>query len=273
MTETAPLILTEDRGQVRLLTLNRPEKMNAYSTDLHHSMMDALDAADADPAVRAIVITGAGKAYCAGADISGGFSSVIDGQPSYEDEKHGTVSRDYGGMLNLRIYELNTPIIAAINGVAVGIGCTQLLPMDIRVASEKAKFAIPFARRGIVWDGAASHFLPRLVGVAKASEWGVTGRMIKADEALAAGLVSELTAPEEVLPRAMEIAQDIAQNCSPESTAQIKRLLRLGMEGSSPFQAHIEESVELTKAFASADCMEGVQSFLQKRPPNFKDRS
>ncbi len=273
MHQDSNVLLRQDHGRVRVLTLNRPDKMNAYNGDMHQALVEAVEQADADPAIRAIIMTGAGKAYCAGADISAGFDSVASQAPDYDHPKHGMVGRDMGGILNLKIYACETPIIGAINGVAVGIGATQLLPMDIRIASQGAKFAFPFSRRGIVWDGAASYFLPRLVGVGKASEWGVTGRMIEAEEALSSGLLSQLVAEPEVMTRAMEIAQDIAQNCSPQSTAQIKSLLRKGVESHSPFESHIDESVALNKAFISHDCREGVSAFLEKRKPNFKDPS
>lgn len=264
----------EQTPSVLLLTLNRPEAMNSYNMALHNEMVDAVKEADADPSVRVIVMTGAGRAFCAGADISEGFgSSGVDKVP----EMHEGEMRDAGGILNLTVFECDTPIIAAVNGAAVGIGATMLCPMDIRIGSNKAKYAFPFARRGIVFDGAASWFLPRLVGFAKASEWILKGGFIPAEELKQAGFFSEIHAPEEVLPRALELARDIAINCSPTSTANNKRLLRASMLGggtleSAPFDLHMMESHMLNKAFVSPDCAEGVQSFLEKRAPRFKDR-
>lgn len=268
------LVLSSLENGVCTLTLNRPEKMNAYNVALHHALEDAIDAADRDPKVRVIVVTGAGRAFCAGADISQGFGGAgfSDGPPKIDG-----VSRDYGGMLTLRIFECDTPIIAAINGVAVGIGATMTLPMDIKIMSSKARMGFPFARRGIVFDAASSWFLPRIVGWAKCQELILKGEIFSAQDALGHGLVSELVEPEDVLPRALAIARDIAQNCSPESTAQNKQLMRAsqlntGAYGSGPMSLHMMESAMLEKAFTSADCIEGVNAFLEKRAPQFSDR-
>ena len=269
------LVTRDDQTpSVMLLTLNRPEAMNSYNMALHDEMLEAIQQGDADPSVRVMVLTGAGRAFCAGADISEGFgSSGVDSVPV----THEGIMRDAGGILNLAVFECDTPIIAAVNGAAVGIGATMLCPMDIRIGSNKAKYAFPFARRGIVFDGAASWFLPRLVGFAKASEWILKASFIPAEELQQAGFFSEICDPEEVLPRALELARDIAVNCSPTSTANNKRLLRASMLGhgtlgDAPFGQHMMESEMLNKAFVGPDCAEGVQSFLEKRPPEFKDR-
>lgn len=273
MTDYKTITLTRDgeNEQVAILTLNRPEAMNSFNVDMCYEMIDALKASDSDPSVRVIVVTGAGRAFCAGADISQGFDAVA---PHEVDEETG-IGRDLGGVLNLEMFNLDTPIIAAINGAAVGIGATMTIPMDIRIASEKSKFAFPFARRGIVFDGAASWFLPRLVGFAKASEWILKADIIMADEMHRAGLISEVHAPEDVLSRALELARDIAVNCSPASTATNKRLLRASMYGSgegAAYAMHLKESELLTEAFASHDCREGVTAFFEKRAPKFEDR-
>ena len=269
------MIIKKDEGAVRVITLNRPEKMNAYNVSLHHALNDAIIEADNDNTVRAIVITGAGKAFCAGADISQGFGGagladdavVIDG-----------IERDFGGILALTIFECDTPIIAAINGVAVGIGATMTLPMDIKIASETMRMGFPFARRGIIFDAASSWFLPRIIGWAKAQELIVRGHIFGADDALAMGLVSEVLPQTDVLPRALELAQDIATNCSPTSIANNKRLLRASQLDKNPFGggamgAHMAESALLTQAFKSADCLEGVKAFLEKRPAKFPPRA
>lgn len=265
------IITLNDDGAVRVITLNRPEKMNAYNVELHTALTSAIIEADNDSNVRAIVITGAGKAFCAGADISQGFSGaglansaiVLDG-----------IERDFGGILALTVFECNTPIIAAINGVAVGVGATMTLPMDIKIASETTRMGFPFARRGIVFDAASSWFLPRIVGWAKAQELIVRGHIFDANDALKMGLVSEVAPQAEVLTRALEIAQDIATNCSPTSMANNKRLLRASQLDNNPFGggamgAHMAESELLTKAFKSTDCHEGVTAFFEKRAPQF----
>jgi len=277
MTTYETLLISRDseNASVAVLTLNRPEAMNSFNLAMHRELQRAYKALDADPKVRVIVVTGAGRAFCAGADISNGFGSAgLSEKPTM----HGDVSRDAGGELVLDMFNLDTPLIGAINGHAVGIGATMTMPMDIRICSEKTKWAFPFARRGIVFDGAASWFLPRLVGWAKATEWSLKADIISPDEMHRAGYVSEVHPPEAVLPRALELARDMAQNCSPTSTANIKRLLRNSMLGygaldDGPFTAHIEESKALNTAFVSSDCEEGVRAFLEKRPPKFSDRS
>jgi len=268
------LVLTtrdEQVPSVTLLTMNKAESMNSYNMALHYALLDAIQAADQDPSVRVIIITGAGRVFCAGADISGGFESV-NNDTEKELEVVDGVKRDAGGVLNLAIFECDTPIIGAINGAAVGIGATMTLAMDLRIASKKSKFAFPFARRGIVFDGAASFFLPKLVGYSKAHEWILKGSVMMADELLAGGLLSELCEPENVLPRSLELARDIAVNCSPTSTANNKRLLRASMLGQAPFDLHMMESKMLAASYTSHDCVEGVQSFLEKRAPKFEDR-
>lgn len=277
MTTYSTLLISRDTelNSVAILTLNRPEAMNSFNMSMFRDLQSAYAELDADPTVRLIVVTGAGRAFCAGADISDGFgSSGFSKEPSI----HEGVVRDTGGELVLDMFKLTTPIIGAINGHAVGIGATMTMPMDIRICSEKTKWAFPFARRGIVFDGAASWFLPRLVGWAKANEWILKADILSSDEMYRAGYVSEVHPPEAVLTRALELARDIAQNCSPTSTANNKRLLQQSMMGhglleEAAFMSHIEESKYLNAAFVSADCEEGVRAFLEKRAPNFADRS
>ena len=276
MTSYSTLLISRDESNssVAILTLNRPDALNSFNTVMFRELQDAYNALDQDSTVRVIVVTGAGRAFCAGADISDGFGSAgLSTAPSV----HEGVVRDAGGELVLDMFNINTPIIGAINGHAVGIGATMTMPMDIRICSDKTKWAFPFARRGIVFDGAASWFLPRLVGWAKANEWILKADIIPPEEMYRAGYVSEIHSPDKVLPRALDLARDIAQNCSPTSTANNKRLLRLSMMGhgvldQAAFMSHIEESKYLNDAFVSADCQEGVRAFLEKRPPKFADR-
>jgi len=276
MTSYSTLLISRDEtnDSVAILTLNRPEAMNSFNTVMFRELQDAYKALEQDNTVRVIVVTGAGRAFCAGADISDGFGSAgLSTAPSV----HDGVVRDAGGELVLDMFNLDTPIIGAINGHAVGIGATMTMPMDIRICSEKTKWAFPFARRGIVFDGAASWFLPRLVGWAKANEWILKADIILPDEMYRAGYVSEIYPPDQVLSRALDLARDIAQNCSPTSTANNKRLLRQSMMGhgvldQAAFMSHIAESNYLNDAFVSADCHEGVRAFLEKRPPKFEDR-
>lgn len=264
----------EQNGAIATITLNRPEIMNAYNIQMHEELLAAIAKGDADNSVRVMVVTGAGKAFCAGADLDLGFSG---GDFVNENNVVDGIERDLGGILNIATFEIDTPIIAAVNGHAIGIGATMLLPMDIKIASSRSKFAFPFGRRGIVYDGAASFFLPRVVGLSKAQEWILKGDIILADEALSAGLVSEVVEPDQVVARAMELAEDIAVNVSPSSAARNKQLIRASMYGggkydSPPMNAHMMESEFLIEAFRSEDCREGVQSFMEKRAPNFKDR-
>lgn len=263
-----------DVGSVAVVTMNRPEAMNSFNVAVFRRMLDVFDELENDNSVRAIVLTGQGRAFCAGADISDGFGSA---GLEFEAERVDGVPRDTGGVLNLAIAKLNTPVIAAINGAAVGVGLTMTLPCDIRIAARKAKYAFPFVRRGIVFDGAASFYLPKLVGFSKATQWSLAGSYIDPEDGLRSGLFTELHDNVDVLPRAMELARDIAVNCSPEAVAQNKRLLRATMLGhgalaAEPFAAHMEESKLLEKAFVAPDCEEGVRAFLEKRPPKFADR-
>lgn len=259
----------ENEGVV-VMTMNRPEAMNSFNIAQFHAMYDGFNSVGADKSVRAIVLTGEGRAFCAGADISQGFSSSgFDTDIEHVDG----VPRDTGGMLNLAISRVNVPIIAAINGAAVGVGLTMTLPCDFRIAAKGQKYAFPFVRRGIVFDGVASFFLPKLVGFSKAAQWSLTGSYIDPEDALASGLFTELLDKDDVLPRAMELARDIAANCSPEAVALNKQLLRATMhsEGTA-FERHMSESAHLARMFVAHDCTEGVQAFLEKRPPKFKDR-
>jgi enoyl-CoA hydratase/carnithine racemase len=249
------------------ITLQRPEKLNAFTTRMMHELIDAFDAADADDAVRAVIVTGAGRAFCAGADLSGGsgaFDHSGTAKPLTIDEH-----RDGGGLVTLRIFESKKPVIAAINGPAVGVGITMTLPMDVRIAASSARMGFVFTRRGIVPEACSSWFLPRVVGISRAAEWVYTGRVFDAAEALAAGLVSRVVAPEQVVATARALAREMADGTSAMSVALARRLL-WGMLGADhPMEAHKVDSRCIYWMGSSADAHEGVASFLEKRPPRF----
>ncbi|MYA07892.1 MAG: crotonase/enoyl-CoA hydratase family protein [Holophagales bacterium] len=248
---------------VLTITLNRPERLNAFNGQMMAEMMDAFDRADADDNVRAIVVTGEGRGFCAGADLSSGGDTFARSNADLDDY------RDGGGVLSLRIYALRKPIIAAINGPAVGVGITMTLPMDVRLASTEARMGFVFVRRGMVPEACSSYFLPRLVGMGRASEWALSGRVFPASEALEAGLVSRLLPPDELLPAARDLAREIAANTSPVSVAITRHMLWKGLDAESPMAAHRVESKGIYTRGRSDDAREGVTSFLEKRPAEF----
>jgi enoyl-CoA hydratase/carnithine racemase len=252
------------------LTLNRPEKLNAFTVTMMREMLDALDRADADDAVRAIIVTGAGRAFCAGADLSSG-SGTFD---STKLTKPDTVDthRDGGGLVSLRLYECKKPLIAAINGPAVGVGITMTLPMDVRLASSSARMGFVFAKRGIVPEACSSWFLPRIVGISQAAEWVYTGRIFTAEEALAARLVSRVLPPEQLLETARALAKEMSTGTSAMSVALSRQLLWRMLGADHPMEAHKADSKCIFWMGKSADAHEGVASFLEKRPAEFKLR-
>lgn len=259
--------LQVDSG-VATVTLDRPEKLNAFTTTMMRELLDVFDRTDADDDVRAVIVTGRGRAFCAGADLSSGGDTFAP----REDSPVGVDTRDGGGRVSLRIFSSLKPVIAAINGPAVGVGITMTLPMDIRLASEDARFGFVFARRGIVPEAASSWFLPRLVGISRAAEWVFTGRVFDAAEAHQAGLVRSLHPAGELLEAANAIAAEIAQNTAPVSVA-LSRLMMWRMLGADhPMEAHRVDSRAIRARGASADAREGVSSFLEKRPARFPDR-
>jgi enoyl-CoA hydratase/carnithine racemase len=254
---------------VATLTLNRPERLNAVNTTSIRELVAAFDAADGDDAVRAVIVTGAGRAFCAGADLGGGGATFAGGPGRSErPEDH----RDGGGLVTLRIFELKKPVIAAINGPAVGFGVTLTLAMDIRLASSTAKLGFVFARRGVVPEACSTWFLPRLVGIAQAAEWAYTGRVFSAEEARAGGLVSRVMAPDALLPAARALAREIADHTSAVSVALIRQMLWRMLGAEHPVAAHRLDSLGMWYTGRSADAHEGVTSFLEKRPPRFTGR-
>jgi len=249
------------------LTLNRPDRMNAFNGAMRRELIAAFDAADADDAVRVIIMTGAGRAFCAGADLEKGGDTFNRHKRQGEPERD--TIRDGGGTVSLRIYECTKPVIGAFNGAAVGVGATMSLPMDIRMASTNAKFGFVFARRGITMEACSSWFLPRLVGPQQAAEWVFTGRVFGAEEALKGGLVRSLHEPEDLLPAARELAREIADNTSAMSALLNRQLMWRMLGADHPMEAHKIDSRAIAFMGESADAQEGVSSFLEKRPAKF----
>jgi enoyl-CoA hydratase/carnithine racemase len=272
MSESYETILAEADGPVLTITLNRPDKLNAYTATMGAELADAVLRAGEDDAVRAIILTGAGRGFCAGADISAGAGSF--------DTQGGAGAKNFGGAETRRLrgagggfigalFNSKKPTIAAFNGAAVGVGITLALPTDIKIASSAARFGFVFARRGLVPEAGSAWFLPQLVGLSQALRWCLSGRVFGADEALAGGLVSEIVAPEELLPRAREIAAEIAENTAPVSIAITRQMLWRFASATEPF-----DLLKIDGAFAMAlgstgDVKEGVGAFLEKRPPSF----
>jgi len=266
------------------ITLNRPEKLNAFTGQMMQEMIDALDCADADDNVRAIIVTGAGRAFCAGADLSKGANTFdysaredrsnrkpvikADGEVDLSDES----IRDGGGRLTLRIFDCLKPIIAAVNGPAVGVGVTMQLAMDIRLASNTARFGFVFSRRGIVPEACSSWFLPRIVGISQALEWAFSGRVFSAQEALEGRLVKKIYQPDELLPAARALAREIADNTAPVAVALIRQMMWRMVGADHPMEAHKIDSRGIFTRGSSPDVKEGVTSFLEKRPAKFPNK-
>jgi len=248
---------------VATVTLHRPDRLNAVNGAMLAELIAAFGQADDDDAVRAVIVTGAGRAFCAGADLSGGGTTFAHRDETAEEH------RDGGGLVTLRIYDMKKPVIAAINGPAAGFGITLTLPMDVRIASTAARIGFVFTRRGIVPEACSTWFLPRLVGIAQAAEWIYSGRVFSAEEARAGGLVSRVVAPEALLPTARELALEIAQHTSAVSVALARQMLWRLLGADHPMEAHRLDSLGVFWMGRSADAREGVASFLEKRPPRF----
>jgi enoyl-CoA hydratase/carnithine racemase len=268
-------ILYEVSDGIATITLNRPERMNAFTSEMRDDLIDAFNKTDADDAVRAVIVTGAGKAFCAGADLSEGGNTFNYDELANErrvSAKVGDVYRDGGGMVTLRIFKSLKPVIGAINGAAVGIGMTMQLPMDIRLASTQARFGFVFSRRGIVPEAASSWFLSRLVGMQTALEWCYTGKVFNAQEAHANRLVRSLHEPEDLLPAARALAKEIADNTAPVSIALTRQMMWRMAGAEHPMQAHRIDSRAIQARGQSADAKEGVTSFLEKRQPLYPNK-
>ena len=272
MTESRALetMLIDKQDAVMTVTLNRPDKLNSFTLAMMDDWFTVLDDADRDDSVRAVIVTGAGRGFCAGADLSA-VGKTFDSAAKRTQSGSGRriARRDEGGRVTLRIFQCRKPIIAAVNGPAVGVGVTSILPMDIRLASENARFGFVFARRGIVPEACSSWFLPRVVGISQAMEWVATGRVFDAREALRGGLVSEVLPPDALLPRARELAREIAENTSSVSVALARQMMWQMLGAAHPMEAHRLDSAAMEFMGAHADSKEGIESFLEKRSPDF----
>lgn len=263
-------IRTSLEAGVLTLTLDRPDRLNAFNPRMGADWLRVLDYVDANDAVRAVIVTGAGRGFCAGADLGGGGSTFDPSREGAFAETDGPKERrDLGGRVTLRLFRCRKPIIAAVNGPAVGVGVTSTLPMDIRLASQKARFGFVFTRRGIVPEACSSWFLPRVVGINQAMEWVATGRVFDADEALRGGLVSEVLAPDALLPRARELAAEIVENTSGVSVALARQMMWQMLGATHPMQAHRLDSKAMNYMGSQPDSREGIASFLEKRAPEF----
>ncbi len=256
------------------VTLHRPDRLNAVTTTMLRELGEAWDRADADDAVRAVIVTGAGRAFCAGADLGSGGATFNYTERKGAPDAHGHAEtaeehRDGGGTVTLRIFDMKKPVIAAINGPAVGFGITLTLPMDVRIASSAARIGFVFARRGVVPEACSTWFLPRLVGISQAAEWVYTGRVFGADEALAGRLVSRVVAPDALLPTARALAREIADNSSAVSVTLARQMMWKLLGADHPMDAHLLDSQAMFWTGRSADAREGIAAFLEKRPARF----
>jgi enoyl-CoA hydratase/carnithine racemase len=258
----------EVADHVLTITLHRPERLNAFTPTMARELIEAFDRADADDDVRVVLVTGAGRAFCAGADLGSG-GDTFDARARHPGDG---VPRDGGGQVVLRIFSATKPVIAAINGPAVGVGITMTLPMDIRLVAEGARIGFVFARRGIVPEAASSWFLPRIVGISQAMEWVATGRVFTADEALAGRLVRSVHPADELLGAARSLAAEIVEHTAPVSVALARRLMWTMLGAEHPMIAHRADSRAMFARGQSEDAREGVTSFLEKRPAHFPDR-
>ena len=261
-------ITTDLADGVMTITLNRPDRLNAWTATMQRELIAALDEADGDDAVRVVIVTGAGRGFCAGADLAAGEATFA--RPGQDTSQ--AVPRDGGGQFTLRVFDCTKPVIAAINGPAVGVGATMTLPMDIRLASDDTRIGFVFARRGIVPEACSSWFLPRLVGISRAMEWVATGRVFSAEEARQAGLVRSVHPGGELLEAAREIAREIVENTAPVSVALARRMMWRMLGAEHPMIAHRADSRGMLYRGRSDDAAEGISAFLEKRPAAFPDR-
>jgi enoyl-CoA hydratase/carnithine racemase len=276
-------LLYEVENNILTITLNRPDKLNAFNFEMQNDLIKAFDEADKDDNVKAIIVTGAGRGFCAGADLSAGAKTFDFESRADRKDKRGAVSddgsvdwsnpsiRDGGGLVTLRIFDCLKPVISACNGPAVGVGITMQLAMDIRLASEDARYGFVFARRGLVPEACSSWFLPKIVGISQALEWVYSGKVFSADEALKGGLIRSIHKPEDLLDEARSIAEEISSNCAPVSIALSRQMLWKMAGANHPMEAHKIDSRGIFARGRMQDAKEGVTSFLEKRNPEFTD--
>ncbi len=255
---------------IATIWMNRPDKMNAFTELMRYEIIDALDHTDADDDVRAVIFTGRGRAFCAGADLSSGEGTFSRGGSDIMG-RNG-VPRDGGGTVSLRIFDSKKPVIGAINGAAVGVGVTMTLPMDIRLASTAAKFGFVFSRRGIVPEAASSWYLPRLVGISQAMEWVASGEVFPAEEAMAGGLIRSVYEPDDLLPAAYALARTLTESSSAVSIAVARKMMWRMLGADHPMAAHKVDSRGILERGRSEDVKEGITSFFEKRAPQFPDK-
>jgi len=267
ITSETPQITTEMADRVLTITLNRPERLNAWTGQMADELMAAFDRSDADDEVRVVIVTGAGRGFCAGADLGSGGDTF-----DYRTHEVEGPKRDNGGKFTLRVFQSKKPVIAAINGPAVGVGATMTLPMDVRLAADDARVGFVFARRGIIPEACSSWFLPRIVGISRAMEWVATGRVFSAAEGLEGGLLRSLHPGGELLDVAHALAQEIVENTAPVSVALARQLMWRMLGAEHPMVAHRADSRGMAARGESADVVEGITAFLEKRPADFPDR-
>jgi len=267
-TGTDDAVILERHGEIAVVRLNRPDRLNAFTNAMCYRLIEIFDETDTDDEVRAVVLTGTGRAFCAGADLAAGGDTFVLG----DDPETGGAPADTGGQVTLRIYRSLKPLIAAINGPAAGVGVTMTLSADIRIASDTAKFGFVFTRRGLVPEACSTWFLPRAVGISTAVEWTVGGKMVPVTEALDRGLVREVVPADQVLDRALEVARELVSGTSPVSAALTRQLMWRMLGASEPEVAHRAESIGIYVRGSSDDVREGVDAFLEKRDPKFPDR-
>ncbi|MGW0040920.1 enoyl-CoA hydratase-related protein [Rhodococcus sp. NPDC003348] len=262
-----PVVVERD-GEIAIVRLHRPDRLNAFTDEMCERILAVMDECDADDTVRAVVLTGTGRAFCAGADLASGGDTFVLG----DDPETGGAPADQGGRVALRLYRSAKPVIAAINGPAAGVGVTMTLPADVRIASDTARFGFVFTRRGIVPEACSSWFLPRVVGISAALRWTLGGKMVPAAEALEHGLVSEIVPADRVLSRAIEVAREMVGGTAPVSVALTRQLMWRMLGADGPESAHRADSLAVYLRGTSDDAREGVESFLEKREPDFPDR-